>query len=45
MHAPMSDADLQRYERNTTKRPLLCFLILALMPFANELACRIAGAW
>jgi hypothetical protein len=41
----MNDELLRQYERNTTKRPLLCFTALVLLPFANELVCRIAGAW
>ena len=41
----MSDDLLRQYERNTTKRPLLCFATLAILPFVNELACRILGSW
>lgn len=40
--APMSEELLAQYARRTTKRPLLCFLVIAAMPFVNEVICRIA---
>ncbi len=44
MTRPLTDAELAQYSRRTTKRPLLCFLALALAPFATELLCRLANA-
>lgn len=44
MNARLSNADLAHYARHTAKRPLLCFLGIALSPFAVELICRLAGA-
>ncbi|WP_144149398.1 hypothetical protein [Paraburkholderia sp. BCC1884] len=41
----MSDAELEQYARRTTKRPLLCFAILATVPFIVEGICRLLGAW
>jgi hypothetical protein len=41
----MSDDKLAQYARRTTKRPLLCFAILAAMPFVAEGVCRLLGAW
>lgn len=41
----MSDAELEQYARRTTKRPLLCFAILAAAPFVVEGICRLLGAW
>jgi hypothetical protein len=41
----MSDDELAQYARRTTKRPLLCFAILAAMPFVAEGVCRLLGAW
>jgi hypothetical protein len=41
----MSDAELEQYARRTTKRPLLCFAIIAATPFIAEGVCRLLGAW
>ncbi|SDR18537.1 hypothetical protein SAMN05443245_3400 [Paraburkholderia fungorum] len=41
----MSDAELEQYARRTTKRPLLCFAIIAAIPFIAEGICRLLGAW
>jgi hypothetical protein len=41
----MTDAELDRYARRTTKRPLLCFALLAASPFIIEGLCRLFGAW
>jgi hypothetical protein len=41
----ITDAELEQYARRTTKRPLLCFLILAASPFIVEGICRLLGAW
>jgi hypothetical protein len=41
----MTDAELEQYASRTTKRPLLCFAILAAMPFIAEGVCRLLGAW
>ncbi|MEW9586773.1 hypothetical protein [Paraburkholderia sp. DGU8] len=43
--AGMSDAELEQYARRTTKRPLLCFALLAASPFIVEGICRLLGAW
>jgi len=42
--ARMSDELLRQYGRNITKRPPLRFAALVLLPFVNELPCRILGA-
>jgi hypothetical protein len=44
MSRRMTDAELQQYARRTTKRPLLCFAIIAAMPFVAECICRLIGA-
>lgn len=41
----MTDAELAQYARRTTKRPLLCFAIIAASPFITEGLCRLFGAW
>ncbi|MBW0450874.1 hypothetical protein [Paraburkholderia phenoliruptrix] len=41
----MTNAELEQYARRTTKRPLLCFAILAAAPFVVEGVCRLLGAW
>jgi hypothetical protein len=41
----MSDAELEQYARRTTKRPLLCFALIAASPFIIEGLCRLFGAW
>jgi hypothetical protein len=41
----MTDAELEQYASRTTKRPLLCFAIIAAMPFIGEGLCRLFGAW
>jgi hypothetical protein len=41
----LTDAELEQYARRTTKRPLLCFAILAAAPFIVEGLCRLFGAW
>ncbi|MBB5444616.1 MULTISPECIES: hypothetical protein [unclassified Paraburkholderia] len=41
----MTDAELEQYARRTTKRPLLCFAVLAAAPFIVEGICRLLGAW
>jgi hypothetical protein len=41
----MTDAELEQYARRTTKRPLLCFALLAASPFIIEGLCRLCGAW
>lgn len=41
----MTDAELEQYARRTTKRPLLCFAIIAAAPFIIEGLCRLFGAW
>jgi hypothetical protein len=41
----MTDAKLEQYARRTTKRPLLCFAMLAAAPFIAEGLCRLMGAW
>jgi hypothetical protein len=40
----MTAAELERYARNTTKRPLLWFAVLAALPFVGEGLCRLLGA-
>lgn len=41
----MSEADLQQYASRTAQRPGLCLLAILALPFVQELACRLAGAW
>ncbi|BEU21600.1 hypothetical protein [Paraburkholderia sp. 22B1P] len=41
----MTDAELEQYSRRTTKRPLVCFAILAAVPFVAEGICRLLGLW
>ncbi|MFM0306242.1 hypothetical protein P0D71_00410 [Paraburkholderia sp. RL17-383-BIF-A] len=41
----MTDAELEQYARRTTKRPLLCFALLAASPFIAEGLCQLFGAW
>ncbi|QBQ99220.1 hypothetical protein [Paraburkholderia pallida] len=41
----MADAELEQYARRTTKRPLLCFALLASTPFLVEIIDRLLGAW
>lgn len=41
----MTDAELEQYARRTTKRPLLCFAIVAAIPFIAEGLCRLFGDW
>lgn len=41
----MTDAELEQYARRTTKRPLLCFAVIAASPFIAEGLCRLFGAW
>ena len=41
----MTDAELARYARRTSKRPVLCFAFLAAAPFVLEAICRLLGAW
>ena len=43
--AGMTDAELEQYARRTTKRPLLCFALLAASPFIVEGICRLLRAW
>ncbi|GJH05004.1 hypothetical protein [Paraburkholderia terrae] len=42
---PLTDAELAQYERRTTKRPLLCFALIAALPFVIEGVCRLLKAW
>ncbi|MEP9322346.1 hypothetical protein PPMP20_04285 [Paraburkholderia phymatum] len=42
---PLSDAEQAQYARRTTKRPLLCFAILAALPFIAEGVCRLLKVW
>jgi len=41
----LTDAELAQYARRTTKRPLLCFAVIAASPFIAEGLCRLFGAW
>jgi hypothetical protein len=41
----MTDDELAQYARRTSKRPALCFAILAASPFIVEGLCRLFGAW
>ncbi|WP_454826071.1 hypothetical protein [Paraburkholderia xenovorans] len=41
----MTDAELAQYARRTTKRPLLCFAVIAATLFIIEGLCRLFGAW
>lgn len=41
----LTDAELAQYARRTTKRPLLCFLAIAAMPFVAECLCRMFRVW
>jgi hypothetical protein len=42
---PLSEEELAQYSRRTTKRPLLCFAILAALPFVTEGICRLLKVW
>lgn len=42
---PLTDAELAQYSRRTTKRPLLCFAMIAAVPFAIEGVCRLLKVW
>ncbi|AUT68554.1 MULTISPECIES: hypothetical protein [Paraburkholderia] len=42
---PLTDAELAQYSRRTTKRPLLCFAMLAALPFVVEGVCRLLKVW
>ncbi|PQV51005.1 hypothetical protein [Paraburkholderia sp. BL21I4N1] len=41
----MTDAELAQYARRTTKRPLVCFAVIAASPFVAEGLCRLLGTW
>jgi hypothetical protein len=41
----MTDAELEQYARRTTKRPLVCFAVVAASPFVIEGLCRLFDAW
>jgi hypothetical protein len=42
---PLTDEELAQYSRRTTKRPLLCFAIIAALPFITEGVCRLLKVW
>ncbi|BCF96598.1 hypothetical protein PPGU19_011670 [Paraburkholderia sp. PGU19] len=42
---PLTDAELAQYSRRTTKRPLLCFALIAALPFVIEGVCRVLKVW